>query len=80
MTSINYGWNKNNERKKSKRIKGKKKERYSVWNSHVANSEIILGEQTEMRHQEKLAINSEIWEQKHTNSNDTFEIKFAVQA
>ena len=45
-----------------------------------SNSEIILGEQTEMRHQEKLGTNSQIWEQKHTNSNDTFEVKFAVQA
>ena len=78
MTSINYGWNKNNECKKSnKKKKEKKKERYLVWNSHVANSEIILGEQTEMRHQEKLGSNSE---QKHTNSNDIFELKLAVQA
>ena len=46
----------------------------------LPDSEIILGEQTEMRHQEKLATNSEIWEQKHTNSNDTFDVKFAVQA
>ena len=46
----------------------------------LPDSEIILGEQTEMRHQEKLAINSEIWEQKHTNSNNTFDVQFAVQA
>ena len=46
----------------------------------LPDSEIILGEQTEMRHQEKLSTNSEIWEQKHTNSIDTFEVQFAVQA
>ena len=72
---------KNNENKKSeKEEKEKKKKCYLVWNSHVANSEIILGERTEMLHQEKLATNSQIWEQKHTNSNNTFEVKFAVQA
>ena len=79
MRSINYS-EKQREQKSQKEEKEKKKKCYLVWNSHVANSEIILGEQTEMLHQEKLATNSQIWEQKHTNSNNTFEVKFAVQA
>ena len=79
MTSINYGETQR-EQKSQKEEKEMKKKCYLVWNSHVANSEIILGEQTEMRHQEKVATNSQIWEQKHTNSNNTFEVKFAVQA